>query len=109
MTIVELKDERHYTVAELCRALFLNPGSYYKWKNREKSPHELENEKILSEMVTIYEAHNKTYGYRRIMDEYNEIHGTHYNKKRFHRLAKLAGLQAVIRRKRPAYQYHRVE
>lgn len=109
MTIVELKDERHYTVAELCRALFLNPGSYYKWKNREKSPHELENEQILSEMVTIYEAHNKTYGYRRIMDEYNEIHGTHYNKKRFHRLAKLAGLQAVIRRKRPAYQYHRVE
>ena len=40
------------------------------------------------------------------MDEYNETHGTQYNEKRFHRLAKLAGLQAIIRRKKPAYQYH---
>lgn len=60
-------------------------------------------------MIVIYEEHNKTYGYRRIMDEYNETHGTHYNKKRFHRLAKLAGLKAVIRRKKPAYQSHREE
>lgn len=52
-------------------------------------------------MITIYEKHNKTSGYRRIMDECNE--------KRFHRLAKLAGLQAIIRRKKPAYQYHTEE
>ena len=67
--IVQLSEEMQYTVAELCRALSLNPSSYYKWKKREKSVHELENEQVLSEMVTIYEAHNKTYGYRRIMDE----------------------------------------
>lgn len=100
--IVELNDGAEYTVAELCRALSLNPSSYYKWKKREKSASEILNEKILAEMVTIYEEHNKTYGYRRIMDEYNETHGTQYNEKRFHRLAKLAGLQAIIRRKKPA-------
>lgn len=43
------------------------------------------------------------------MDEYNETHGTHYNKKRFHRLAKLARLQATIRRKKPEYRYHKEE
>lgn len=35
-------------------------------------------------MTIIYEEHNQTYGYRRIMDEYNETHDTKYNKKRFH-------------------------
>lgn len=104
--IVELNDEAEYTIAELCHALSLNPSSYYKWKKREKSASEILNGEILAEMVTIYENHNKTYGYRRIMDEYNETHGTQYNEKRFHRLAKLAGLQAIIRRKKPAYQYH---
>lgn len=107
--IVELNDGAEYTVAELCRALSLNPSSYYKWKKREKSASEILNEKILAEMINIYEEHNKTYGYRRIMDEYNETHGTQYNEKRFHRLAKLAGLQAIIRRKKPAYQYHTEE
>lgn len=43
------------------------------------------------------------------MDEYNETHDTKYNKKRFHRLAKIAGLQAIIRRKKPAYHYHKEE
>lgn len=99
--IVELNDGAEYTVAELCRALSLNPSSYYKWKKREKSASEILNGEILAEMINIYEEHNKTYGYRRIMDEYNE--------KRFHRLAKLAGLQAIIRRKKPAYQYHTEE
>ena len=109
LAIAELKEEMDYTVAELCRALSLPPASYYKWKKRKKSAHELENEQILSEMITIYKEHNKTYGYRRIMDEYNETYGTHYNKKRFHRLAKIAGLQAIIRRKKAVYQYHEAE
>lgn len=107
--IVELNDGAEYTVAELCHALSLNPSSYYKWKKREKSASEILNGEILAEMINIYEEHNKTYGYRRIMDEYNETHGTQYNEKRFHRLAKLAGLQAIIRRKKPAYQYHTEE
>lgn len=85
--IVELNDGAEYTVAELCRALSLNPSSYYKWKKREKSASEILNGEILAEMINIYEEHNKTYGYRRIMDEYNETPGTQYNEKRFHRLS----------------------
>lgn len=73
--IVELNDGAEYTVAELCRALSLNPSSYYKWKKREKSASEILNGEILAEMINIYEEHNKTYGYRRIMDEYNETLG----------------------------------
>lgn len=103
------EEETTYTTAELCRALALNPASYYKWKKHKKSAREILNEEILVEMITIYEEHNKTYGYRRIMDEYNKVHGTHYNEKRFHRLAKLAGLQAIIRRKKPVYHGHTEE
>lgn len=87
----------------------LCPSSYYKWKKRSNSKSELENEAILAEMKAIYQETDGIYGYRRLMMEYNARHDSHYNVKRFRRLARLGGLKAVIRRKKPAYQYHYAE
>ena len=84
----------------------LCPSSYYKWKKRSNSKSELENEAILAEMKAIYQETDGIYGYRRLMMEYNARHDSHYNVKR---LARLGGLKAVIRRKKPAYQYHYAE
>lgn len=106
IAIDELTTEKDYTIAEVCRAIHICPASYYKWKKRCKSNRELENEAILEEMQTIYNEVNGIYGYRRLMIEYNARHNTNYNVKRFHRLAKIGGLQAVIRRKKPDYRYH---
>ncbi len=65
---------------------------------------ECENEQLLRKLMGIYHAHNGTYGYRRLTDEFNCSHGTNYNVKRIHRLTKAAGLQAVIRRTKPNYR-----
>lgn len=94
-----------YPITQLCEILALNRSSYYKWTHRQKSERELENEHLLHEIGFIYADHNGTYGYRRLLDEYNCIHGTQYNEKRFYRLTTIVGLKAVIRRKRPAYQH----
>lgn len=93
-----------YAITEICDILNLNRSSYYKWAHRSKSSSELENEALLHDIGLIYAEHNGTYGYRRIADEYNATHEKQYNLKRFYRLVHIAGLLAVIRRKRPAYQ-----
>ena len=96
--------DKGYAIAEMCDILDLNRSSYYKWLRRSKSDREVENEALLHDIGMIYAAHNSTYGYRRIADEYNAAHEKRYNLKRFYRLTQLVGLLAVIRRKRPAYQ-----
>lgn len=77
-----------HSVAELCRALSISRSAYYRWLRRTPSASEQENRRI--------------YGYRRLADEYNALHHTHYNEKRFHRLAKIGRLRAIIRTKQPA-------
>ena len=98
-----------YAIAKICDILDLNRSSYYKWLHRSKSLREVENESLLHDIGLIYAAHNSTYGYRRIADEYNATHEKRYNLKRFYRLAHLVGLLAVIRRKRPTYQRSKPE
>lgn len=93
-----------YAVKVVCDILKLNRSSYYKWLHRTKSAAEAENEALLHEIGSIYAGHGGTYGYRRIADEYNATHEKQYNLKRFYRLTRLVNLNAVIRRKRPAYQ-----
>lgn len=95
---------RGYSVKEICEILGVSRSGYYKWTNRKRSERECENEQLLRELRDIYHAHNGTYGYRRLTDEFNCSHGTNYNVKRIHRLTKAVGLQAVIRRTKPNYR-----
>ncbi len=95
----------NYTVQSLCKVFRLNRSSYYKWLHSKEGARNQENEHILSEMRRIHAEHNRTYGYRRLADEYNIGHGTHYSYKRFYRLAHEYRILSVIRRKRP--QWHR--
>ena len=108
LAVKELSAE-HYSISAVCDILHLHRSSYYKWLHREKSRREKENEVILQGIKQIYLDHNGTYGYRRLRDEYNAVNGTHYNEKRIYRLTQIAGLKAVIRRKRPAYQRSKPE
>lgn len=82
----------------------LNRSSYYKWLRREKSARERENEDLLHKLGFIYAEVHGIYGYRRLTDELNARYETQYNCKRIYRLTQLAGIKAVIRRKRPHYQ-----
>jgi putative transposase len=104
IVIAELNREKDYPIEKICHVLNLNRSSYYKWLNRCKSVREAENEDLLHKIGYIYAEFNGIYGYRRITDELNSQYGTQYNYKRIHRLTRIVGLQAVIRRKRPKYQ-----
>lgn len=107
--VVKELSAQGYAVSAVCQTLSLGRSSYYQWLNRQKSRRQEENERILRELSAIYISHAGTYGYRRLGDEYNALHGTHYNEKRFYRLAQIANLKAVIRRKRPAYRRSKPE
>lgn len=107
--VVRELNQQGYPVSALCEILSLGRSSYYQWLNRKRSRREIENEQILSELRNIYDLHSGTYGYRRLGDEYNVLHGTHYNEKRFYRLTQIAGLKAIIRRKRPYYHRSKPE
>lgn len=96
--------EEHFSVEALCGILDLNRSSYYKWRKRAKSVHELESEELLHKIGHLYAEFNGVYGYRRITDELNARYHTRYNEKRIRRLMRLVGLKSVIRRKRPQYQ-----
>lgn len=68
------------------------------------SKRELENEKILNEIKRIHTKVEGIYGYRRMTININRTFNQKYNHKRIFRLMNIAGIQSVIRRKRPKYQ-----
>lgn len=90
-----------YAVTDLCRGLAISRSGYYKWLHRTPSASERENRRILAEMRRLYDSYHGIYGFTRLCDEYNAIHKTNYNIKRFYRLAKLGNLRAVIPTKQP--------
>lgn len=100
----ELHHQKNYPIAKICQILDLNRSSYYKWLRREKSSRERENEDLLHKLGFIYAEVKGIYGYRRLADELNARYEAQYNYKRIYRLAQIAGIKAVIRKKRPHYR-----
>ena len=96
--------EQDCPVQFACAVYCLNRSFYYQWTHRKKSARERQNEEVTTVVKVIYWQYKVIYGYRRLADEYNQTHGTHYNLKRFYRIAQTEKLKAVIRKKRPAYQ-----
>lgn len=101
--IQELHEKKNYPVWDLCALVGCNRSSYYKWLRRNKSASEIENEQLLERIREKYKENNGILGYRRMTLFLNREFRTHYNCKRIYRLMKAAGLQSVIRRKRPQY------
>lgn len=73
------------------------PG-YYKWLKRKPSEQQLENEWLLGIVKEMFKAFGGIYGYRRITMNINRRYDTQYNRKRIHRLMRIAGLKSYIRR-----------
>lgn len=94
--------QQGYTISEVCRALSISRTAYYRWLHRSPSARERENTTILLRLTQLYQQYRGIYGYRRLGDEYNARYHTNYNDKRFHRLAKIGRLRAIIRTKQPA-------
>lgn len=85
----------------------MSRSGYYKWLKREPTPSEERLRKLMEQILQVYEDHKGIYGYRRITIYLNHFLGAKVNHKCVYRLMKLAGLKAVIRRKRYAYKPHK--
>ncbi len=97
-------ENENLSIVLLCDIADISRAAYYKWLKRKPSTRELENEEILKEMKTLHKKVEGIYGYRRMTLNINRMFNHKYNHKRIFRLMNIAGIQSVIRRKKPQYQ-----
>jgi transposase InsO family protein len=94
-----------FSILLLCDIAGIPRSSYYKWRKRPKSAHEVENEELLKEMARLFEKVEGIYGYRRMALNLRRMLNRRLNRKRVHRLMRLGGMKSVIRRKKKSYVY----
>lgn len=97
-----MQQENHFSLNLLCQIAEIPRSSYYKWLKRKISPREQENQKLIKDMILLYEKVDGIYGYRRLTINLSKPEKA-INHKRVYRLMKLAGIQSVIRRKKKKY------
>ncbi len=103
MAIKYFFDERKWSIAWMCKKLNVTRAAYYKWRNREIPPQELENIKI-AELIKEYdERFGHILGFRRMTNWINHFNRTSYGKNRIHRIMKKLGIHSAIRRRRKKY------
>ena len=97
------KDKPGFTIDFLCKTLEIPRSSYYKWKNRVK-PEKEQRDEMLAQLIYEYnESYKGILGYRRMIMYINILNQTSYSEKYIHRLMKVIGIHARIRRKKSNY------
>ena len=86
-----------YSVSELCHALEVSTSGYYAWCKREKSQRQLDDERLLELIKSIFKASRETYGSPRIFATLKEL-GHKIGKNRVTRIMKENGLIVLPRR-----------
>ncbi|TLW36339.1 IS3 family transposase, partial [Staphylococcus cohnii] len=92
-----------YPIAWLCSVLKISRSSYYKWLHRKPSNKEIENQKLIKDIVDIYNKYKGIYGYRRIYIYLRLKLHQKVNHKRVYRLMNQLNLKSTIRPKRKRY------
>ncbi len=87
-------------VARYCHALKVSESGYYRYLDRRRHParRTIENQRLLTEIVAIYEAHEGRYGTPRVTAELRK-RGRRANRKRVARLMRAFGLRARSRKR----------
>ena len=101
--IQSVQSQHGFSVNLLCELLQVPRSSYYKRLNRKESPREKVNRELLDTMLLLYEKVEGISGYRQLTIHLTRQIGYPANHKRIYRLMKIAGIKAVIRRKRKSY------
>jgi putative transposase len=104
IAIQELHEKEKFSILLLCEIASIQRSSYYKWLNRTIPENEKLNEEILEEIKRLYDKVDGIYGYRRMTMNLKRILSKSINHKRVYRLMRIAGIQAVIRRKGKKYR-----
>lgn len=101
--IYELHQEKGYAIRALCVLASVARSAYYKWLKWTLSDQECEIYMLAKEVRRRYDKRNGILGYRQMSTQLNRKLNKQYNKKRYYRIMRALGLQAVIRKKRPRY------
>jgi len=87
-----------FRIAEMCRALEVSRGGFYRWLKKFKSCREIKNEELLIEIRKAFKKSRNTYGSPRITIDLKE-QGNQVNKKRVARIMRENGIRAKTKRK----------
>ena len=98
-------EEKHWSINWMCKELGVSHAAYYKWLNRIVPEQELENLQIARLIKEYDDRFGHILGYRRMTLWINHFNGTHYSKKRIHRIMNVLSIRAIIRKKRNRYKY----
>lgn len=101
--IKSINEVHGFSICMLCKIIGIARSAYYKWLNKVPTKRELENQKLMEEMVRLYNEVDGIYGYRRLKMNLSRKLQKPYNHKRIYRLMKLLGLKSVIRKKKKRY------
>lgn len=101
--IQELNQKKGYAITKLCTLAGVARSAYYKWLKWTPSAKELDVRALAKEVKLRYDKRKGILGYRQMRIQLNRKLKKKYNKKRYYRIMRALGLQAVIRKKRPHY------
>lgn len=91
----------------LCEMLNINRSGYYKWKARQGTLNQYEQDrKDLTELLKEAHLKHKTYGYHRLADLIRKETGWVFSDNLVHKCCKFAGIKAKGRK---TYHYHKGE
>lgn len=99
----ELHQEKGYGIINLCKAIDVSRSGYYKWLDRAPSEAEIINDCLATEIKSIYDESDSTFGVERVTLAINRELNISVNPKRVRRLMRIQGISSVIGRKRPNY------
>src|SRR5690606_35076788 len=92
-----------HPISVLCDILGIPRSSYYKWKNRSKPEKEIQDELICNLILEYDKTFHHILGYRRMRMFINHFNKTNYSVGYIHRLMRISGVKAKIRKSKPEY------
>lgn len=96
-------ETKNWSISWMCKQLEISRAAYYKWLRREIPAKEKEDLE-LAELIKEYdERFGHILGYRRMTAWINHFNQKAYSVKRIHRIVKILGIHAVIRKKKRKY------
>jgi putative transposase len=92
------ENQEIFKIRRMCHVFSVSSSGYYDWCRRGKSQHQLEDERLESDIKSFFEEGRKTYGTRRIKDDF-AAQGEQISRPRIARLMKKQGLVVKTKKK----------
>jgi transposase InsO family protein len=89
-----------FPIRESCRLLGVSPSGFYDWRDRPPSQRDIDDARLLEQIMASHRQSRGTYGARRVHADLRLGWGIRCGRKRVERLMRAHALVGVIRRRR---------